>query len=68
METFKQKQRELREDVNSLKEGMDIMTPLLEYLVETQNQPSPSSQPQVTVISEITTSLVVSVVPIGPLC
>lgn len=44
------------------------MTALFEHFVANQNQPPPLSQPQVIVIFEVATSLIVFVVPIGPPC
>ena len=65
MESIEQENRELREEVTTLKSGMAHLTSLVEALVAAQNQartPPPVntqaqnqtiSQPQVTVISEI---------------
>lgn len=62
METIKQEKRELREDMNSLKIGMERMTTLLESFVATQKQPPPPPHPQVIFISDITTDHVIHVV------
>ena len=74
MENIEQENRELREEVSTLKTGMAHLTSLVETLVAAQSQaraPTPIStqaqtqdvsQPQVTVISEVV-STPISVIP-----
>ena len=47
MDNLEQENRELREEVSALKDGMANLTTLMEALVATQNQP-PNGQPQPT--------------------
>ena len=70
MENIEQENRELREEVATLKSGMAHLTSLMEALMAAQNQARTTppvitqdvSQPQVTVISEVV-STPISVIP-----
>ena len=69
MENIKQENRELREEVSTLKIGMAHLTTMMENLVAAQNQARTPpvqnqtvSQPQVTVTSEV----VSTPIPVNP--
>ena len=50
MENIEQENRDMRDEVTTLKAGMANLTTLMESLLTTQNQP-PLAQPQQTTIS-----------------
>ena len=60
MENLEQENRELREEVITLKAGMANLTALMESLVAAQNQP-PLAQPQQTTVASEGPSVPVSV-------
>ena len=64
MDQLKQENRELREEVSTLKDSLERLSAMMESLVAAQNQPPspPPSPVQRTIISEIV-SVPVSVAP-----
>ena len=63
MENLEQENRELHEEVITLKIGMDNLIVLMESLVATQNQP-PFAQPQQTMVTSEDPSVPVSATPV----